>query len=238
MRVVPSVLATALALALAPAAFAGNEAPFVDTNTLRQVQQTLRSRGFDPGVVDGRMGRATQEAIRAFQRAESLEATGQLNSRTLTALGLADDSAAAPRGADDPKVVRRVQQTLNNRGFDAGSVNGVLGPSTRAALKRFQQGENLEASGELNPQTLTALGIPEEKERASTGEASAKISAAADLRDVQRVLRDRGYYKGPIDGVMGPETRSALTALQRAENLEPTGALNSRTLAVLGISRE
>lgn len=120
MRVVRSVLATALALALAPAAFAGNEAPFVDTNTLRQVQQTLRSRGFDPGVVDGRMGRATQEAIRAFQRAESLEATGQLNSRTLTALGLQDDSAAAPRGADDPKVVRRVQQTLNNRWIRCG----------------------------------------------------------------------------------------------------------------------
>jgi peptidoglycan hydrolase-like protein with peptidoglycan-binding domain len=184
------------------------------------------------------MGRATQEAIRAFQRAESLEATGQLNSRTLTALGLQDATGAAPRGADDSKMVRRVQQTLNNRGFDAGPVNGVLGASTRAALKRFQQGENLEASGDLNAQTLAALGIPEEQERTSASDASAKISTATDLRDVQRVLKDRGYYKGPIDGVMGRETRAALSALQRAENLEPTGALNSRTLAVLGMSTQ
>jgi len=237
MRVVRSVLATALALALAPAAFAGNEAPFVDTDTIRHIQQTLQRRGFDPGVVDGRMGLATQEAIRAFQRAESLEATGQLNSRTLIALGLQDASAAA-RGPDDPKMVRRVQHTLNNRGFDAGPVNGVLGASTRAALKRFQQGENLEASGDLNAQTLAALGIPEDQARASTGEPSARISAGADLRGVQRVLRERGYYKGPIDGVMGRDTRAALSALQRAENLEPTGALNSRTLAVLGMSTE
>jgi peptidoglycan hydrolase-like protein with peptidoglycan-binding domain len=233
MKLSRTVVAAAVALVLSAPAFARSEAPFVNAATVRQVQQTLQSRGFQAGPVDGIMGPATQRAIRSFQRAENLEVTGQLNSRTLVALGLQENGAAPPRAAYDAALLRHVQQTLTNRGFAAGRVDGVLGVPTREALKRFQQSENLEASGELNPQTLAALGIDPQRLPWPDGP---KVGwSAATVREVQLVLADRGYYNGPIDGVIGSATRSALTAFQRAENLEPTGGLNARTLAVLGV---
>jgi peptidoglycan hydrolase-like protein with peptidoglycan-binding domain len=127
-----------------------------------------------------------------------------------------------------------VQQTLTNRGFQAGAVDGVFRAPTREALKRYQQAENLEATGELNPQTLAALGIdpqrlPPPLDRPAPG------WDAATVRDAQRVLAERGYYPGPIDGVIGPATREALVTFQRAQNLAPTGGLNARTLAALGV---
>ena len=235
MKLSRTVVATAVALVLSTPAFARGEAPFVDSAILRQVQQTLQSRGFQAGPVDGVMGPATQRAIRSFQRAENLEVTGQLNSRTLVALGVQENGAAPQRADYDPALIRHVQQTLTNRGLHAGPVDGVLGVPAREALKRFQQSENLEATGELNPQTLAALGIDQQRlpwpDRPRVG------WNAALVRDAQRMLAERGFYTGAIDGIIGPATRTALAAFQRAENLDPTGGINSQTLAALGVER-
>ena len=45
---------------------------------VKAVQQALKEKGHDPGSVDGRMGPKTQRAIRDYQAAHGLEATGQL----------------------------------------------------------------------------------------------------------------------------------------------------------------
>lgn len=61
---------------------------------------------------------------------------------------------AQPLGSND---VSEVQQALKDKGFDAGPVDGVAGPKTQAALKQFQQAQGLQASGQLDDQTLAAL---------------------------------------------------------------------------------
>jgi peptidoglycan hydrolase-like protein with peptidoglycan-binding domain len=56
--------------------------------------------------------------------------------------------------------VREIQQALENRGERSVHVNGEWGPETEAALKNFQKSENMAAqTGELDPLTLTALGL-------------------------------------------------------------------------------
>jgi len=55
--------------------------------------------------------------------------------------------------------VAQVQQKLNDQGFDAGQVDGLWGPNTSAALRRYQAKNNLQQSGKLDPSTLAALGI-------------------------------------------------------------------------------
>ena len=47
-------------------------------------------------------------------------------------------------------------------------------------------------------------------------------------RAVQAALAWRGYYGGRIDGVMGPETRSAIRSFQSHEGLPVTGQIDSR----------
>lgn len=59
----------------------------------------------------------------------------------------------------DPALVRSVQQALNDRGYNAGAVDGQWGPATEDAVRRFQQVAGLPVSGELERPTLAALGV-------------------------------------------------------------------------------
>lgn len=55
--------------------------------------------------------------------------------------------------------VEQVQEELNNKGFNAGNTDGLIGPNTSSALKNFQEANDLTASGELNQETIDALGL-------------------------------------------------------------------------------
>jgi hypothetical protein len=52
---------------------------------------------------------------------------------------------------------------------------------------------------------------------------------------VQRALARRGYYHGPIDGDIGPGSRSAIARYQRDHGFAVTGTINSTLLRALGI---
>ena len=56
------------------------------------------------------------------------------------------------------------------------------------------------------------------------------------VADVQSVLQEQGYYRGEVDGLVGPLTQEALAAYQSAQDLEPTAAIDQPTLESLGIS--
>jgi peptidoglycan hydrolase-like protein with peptidoglycan-binding domain len=58
-------------------------------------------------------------------------------------------------------VVKQVQQQLKQKGIDAGPVDGRWGPLTERGVKQFQKSQNIQASGQLDEQTLGALGIQE-----------------------------------------------------------------------------
>ena len=232
MKIKNVLLFAAGALLTAPA-FA-SDGVYVDSATVRQVQTRLNERSNTRLGVDGKMGPRTQAAVREFQRSERLEPTGQLNRQTLIALGLQrpDGSAAAPEPRYSAAVVRRVQETLANRGFKAGPADGRMHAATQQALRQFQKSENLEDTGRLNDRTLAALGI--EPESASAG-APRPAGAAPSLsvRDAQHRLNQLGYKAGPEDGAMGPATRAALMNFQRAEGLTATGRMDRATADAL-----
>jgi peptidoglycan hydrolase-like protein with peptidoglycan-binding domain len=52
---------------------------------------------------------------------------------------------------------------------------------------------------------------------------------------VQKHLTQRGYYTGPVDGIFGPATRTAVTRYQINRHLEVTGSLTNQTLQSLGL---
>ncbi len=60
--------------------------------------------------------------------------------------------------------------------------------------------------------------------------------ASDDLAvDVQRALKRRGYYTGPVDGDIGPGSRSAIRSYQADRRLSVTGRIDSSLLRALGI---
>jgi hypothetical protein len=55
------------------------------------------------------------------------------------------------------------------------------------------------------------------------------------IADVQAVLQEMGYYRGEVDGLLGPLTREALTAYQADQGLMTTAVIDQPTLDSLGI---
>jgi hypothetical protein len=70
----------------------------------------------------------------------------------------AAESAAAGRTAPAPDPVREAQRRLNAAGFDAGPVDGIVGPRTKRALIKYQAANGLEVTGELDGATLARFG--------------------------------------------------------------------------------
>jgi len=56
-------------------------------------------------------------------------------------------------------TVRKVQRRLAKLGFAVGSIDGVYGPQTAAAVRSFQDGAGLTPDGEVGPDTMAALGL-------------------------------------------------------------------------------
>lgn len=50
--------------------------------SVKQIQAALKNAGYNPGSLDGKMGRQTKDAIRAFQRANDLQADGRVGRKT------------------------------------------------------------------------------------------------------------------------------------------------------------
>jgi His-Xaa-Ser repeat protein HxsA len=59
-------------------------------------------------------------------------------------------------------IVRRAQIALLGQGVYQGPINGVVGPTTRSAIRRFQTSRSLSVTGTLTPQTLDALMVSSE----------------------------------------------------------------------------
>lgn len=55
------------------------------------------------------------------------------------------------------EVVERIQHELARRGFDPGGIDGISGPRTRAAVRRFQASAGLLVDGIVGPRTFAAL---------------------------------------------------------------------------------
>jgi N-acetylmuramoyl-L-alanine amidase len=70
-----------------------------------------------------------------------------------------------------------IQQALADKGYYSGPVNGLWGPECVAALKRFQEDQNLAPDGKLGALSIIALGLGPKRQLAT--ELSANPPAAA-----------------------------------------------------------
>ena len=65
-----------------------------------------------------------------------------------------DDQRTAAVGAPSPEemqqAVRNIQAILNDNGFDAGPVDGIMGDKTREAIIAFQRQHGLTPTGEVD----------------------------------------------------------------------------------------
>lgn len=69
-----------------------------------------------------------------------------------------------------------------------------------------------------------------------TQETATKILRTEQIREMQTLLKDRGYDVGEINGVINPETTQALQQFQQDRELAVTGTPTRETLRALSLS--
>lgn len=137
-------------------------------DAVKTLQDKLNALGYNSGSVDGIFGAKTYAAVTAFQKANSLGVDGIVGK--LTWGKLYGVSPAMPVETTTvvgrPMVsygsrgdaVRKLQELLNALGYDCGSVDGIFGSKTKAAVLAFQKANGLGADGIVGPLTWAKLG--------------------------------------------------------------------------------
>ncbi|MEX0759816.1 MAG: peptidoglycan-binding domain-containing protein, partial [Tistlia sp.] len=140
----------------------------VERQTILQLQSDLRRLGYSVPVVSGTVDSATSEAIRAYQRDNNLLVDGRLSGELVAHV---QGKTSAGAVIEDRPTTRSVQAALNERGYDAGPADGIMGTKTRDAIRTFQSDASLPLSGTISKETLVALGLAEGAEGESEAEA-------------------------------------------------------------------
>ena len=124
-----------------------------------------------------------------------------------------------------------LQVALQSRGVYAGSIDGIKGPATTKAIKRFQRRAGLPADGVPGPKTRRALGAYGKHLLGSRP--LTRGAAGWDVAALQFLLAWHGFPSSTIDGGLGVHTELALRHFQRWAGLEPDGVAGDSTYAAL-----
>ena len=133
-----------------------------------ELQGFLNLQNLEAGPVDGVFGRLTDQAVRAFQQAQSLNPDGVVGADTRAAVQrIAEGSGFASLTNPDGRIlrpgeargpaVRTLQEWLRVLGYDAGPFDGVYGGLTQQAVAAFQEDQGLNPDGKVGPATRAAL---------------------------------------------------------------------------------
>src|SRR5229473_6684842 len=116
-------------------------AAFVIKNEITKMQETLRDKGHYLGKVDGLLGLQTRAGIRAYQKAENLPITGQVDSRTAEGLGVRPESTW-----DNPKSAGREVERVSygadvevNRDKPSAGIRRVVVRSSKTSRKEISR---------------------------------------------------------------------------------------------------
>jgi hypothetical protein len=139
----------------------------------------------------------------------------QLNTGNRGSVGVASRGGPANMSVEE---IREMQQLLIREGFDV-TVDGKLGPKTKEALMAFQRKNGLQATGQMNSETMTKLGINERGGEGSTvgqgrqGEQGNAPTAGSRTNTATRPTR-AAARTSPVMQCKTGRTRRAVTPLQ------------------------
>jgi peptidoglycan hydrolase-like protein with peptidoglycan-binding domain len=221
---------------------------------VKSVQQALVNQGLAvTGGVDGIFGPGTESALKSFQSSNGLAVTGAVDDGTALALGLASSDVLGLTQGNRSNAVKALQQALVDHGITvAGGVDGIFGPGTSAAVKQFQSGKGLSASGVVDAATAAALGtVSESKDAGDATPASStadepaaaapsrfeglKIGTRGDVvKEMQQRLLNAGFkVVGGADGIFGVLTANALSSFQHANGMTANAIVDAATATAL-----
>ena len=146
-------------------------------------------------------------------------------------------------GSEGP-AVRALQQALQELSFHKGSIDGKYGKATESSVIAYQEKNKLPVNGIADPVSQERLfeGRPLNASGKATDVRTLPAIPGQILRpgdrgdlilDLQQKLKDKGFYKGPVDGDFGKGTEDAVREFQRSAKLKVDGKAGNETLQAL-----
>ena len=215
--------------------------------SIREAEKLLKKAGFAPGTIDGRVSPAFEKAIKEFQGAWGLAATGQLDAKTLAKLRATGQRVAAHHKDGYVSVgqksadIKTIEQRLKKLGYDVGQADGVYSRQTAEAVKKFKadQADIQNSSGAIAARGRAILKreaaqlnhAPERRRLAPT-----KAQAKADAQTAKAVVaRHADGTVGLGEGMHGAAVKNVQKHL-KAAGFDPQhlgGAFDERTAGAL-----
>ncbi|HET8874162.1 MAG TPA: peptidoglycan-binding protein [Gaiellaceae bacterium] len=144
---------------------------------------------------------------------------------------LAGAASSGEASALPPLQIPGAQVALYRHGFYKGPIDGIAGPMTRRATRRFQRSNGLEADGIVGRRTRAAFG------RFGGPLFGSRLlqrgKAGFDVSVLQFLLARRGFSPPSLDGDFGPVTERLVRRFQRSRGLSPDGIVGRQTSAAL-----
>jgi len=200
--------------------------------SVKKLQQKLKQLGYYTGSVDGSYGTGTENAVRAFQRANKLTVDGKAGPTTQRLLyggnATAADTSSTLETGDSGSRVRELQQALYELGYYQASINGYYDKNTSNAVREFQINNGLSVDGKAGKKTLELLYSP--YARASGNEAVSYNTVmmgdkGEDVVMVQQLLKKLGYSNRDATGEFDQNTKDALIKFQKKNGISPADGI-------------
>ncbi len=138
----------------------------------------------------------------------------------------AEEGYAPLQYGDSGEDVLAIQEQLKELGYYTGKASGNFLDGTRAAIKQFQTDYGLEVTGVVDGETEATLMSAEYREL-TTGD------SGDDVKRLQEMLSDLGYYSGKISGNYLEITTDTVKDFQQKNHLEVTGTADIATQRLL-----
>lgn len=135
--------------------------------------------------------------------------------------------------------VKTLQEYLKKWGYYTRSVDGIFGKYTKAAVEQFQSNYKLTVDGWVGSETCKKINevanTKEETEKANTLSFDCpniklkRNDSGENVKKLQTMLAELGYYQGRIDGEFGYYTEDSLMDFQRKTGHTPDGVFGPKT---------
>ena len=122
--------------------------------SVKSLQERLKECGWYSGSITGKYDSATQNAVKAFQKAQGLTADGKAGSKTQKALFSAEPAVGlftTLKQGDKDLAVEQLQRMLTELGVYTGNVDGNFDAATAQAVKDYQRAQGLSEDGIATP---------------------------------------------------------------------------------------
>ena len=132
------------------------------------------------------------------------------------------------------KLIQDIQRDLASMSMYDGEIDGLNGPQTRAAIINYEKKYEMTARGLASSRLLEHIRFNKRiLEAVKSSPAPEKPGADHKVHLVQTGLAELGYSPGPVDGVLGEQTKQAIREFERHRRLRVTGEVSDKLIREL-----